>query len=85
MKRYELKYTIGEDGVFCMSTVENPATKTQLVMFESQEEDALFIKMMIPVGVRLPIMRLPSVQVNRFTVTLISMTCFAHWLFGSRV
>lgn len=48
MKKYELKYTKGEDGVFCMSTVENPATKTQLVMFESQEEDALFIKMMIP-------------------------------------
>lgn len=33
MKKYELKYTKGEDGVFCMSTVENPATKTQLVMF----------------------------------------------------
>ena len=48
MKKYELKYTKGEDGVFCMSTVENPATKTQLVMFDSQEEDALFIKMMIP-------------------------------------
>jgi len=36
MKRYELKYTIGEDGVFCMSTVENPATKTQLVMFDDE-------------------------------------------------
>ena len=34
MKKYELKYTKGEDGVFCMSTVENPATKTQLVMFD---------------------------------------------------
>ena len=36
MKRYELKYTKGEDGVFCMSTVENPATKTQLVMFDDE-------------------------------------------------
>ncbi len=48
MKKYELKYTKGEDGVFCMSTVENPATKTQLVMFDSKEEDELFVKMMIP-------------------------------------
>ena len=36
MKKYELKYTKGEDGVFCMSTVENPATKTQLVMFDDE-------------------------------------------------
>lgn len=36
MKKYELKYTKGEDGVFCMSTVENPATKTQLVMFNDE-------------------------------------------------
>ena len=36
MKKYELKYTVGEDGVFCMSTVENPATKTQLVMFDDE-------------------------------------------------
>lgn len=38
MKKYELKYTKGEDGVFCMSTVENPATKTQLVMFDDELE-----------------------------------------------
>lgn len=36
MKRYELKYTPGEEGVFCMSVVENPATKTQLVMFDDE-------------------------------------------------
>ena len=36
MKKYELKYTKGDDGVFCMSTVENPATKTQLVMFDDE-------------------------------------------------
>lgn len=36
MKRYELKYTKGEEGVFRMSTVENPATKTQLVMFDDE-------------------------------------------------
>jgi len=36
MKKYELKYTTGEDGVFRMSTVENPATKTQLVMFSDE-------------------------------------------------
>lgn len=48
MKRYELVYEIGEAGVFRMSTVASPATKTQLVMFESQEEDDLFVKMMIP-------------------------------------
>ena len=34
MKKYELKYTKGEEGVFRMSTVESPATKTQLVMFD---------------------------------------------------
>lgn len=37
MKKYELKYTKGEDGVFRMSTVENPATKTQLVMFDDEK------------------------------------------------
>ena len=36
MKRYELKYTEGETGVFRMSTVESPATKTQLVMFDDE-------------------------------------------------
>lgn len=36
MKIHELIYTKGEDGVFCMSTVENPATKTQLVMFDDE-------------------------------------------------
>lgn len=38
MKKYELKYTKGEDGVFRMSTVENPATKTQLVMFDDERK-----------------------------------------------
>jgi len=36
MKRYELTYTKGEAGVFCMSTVERPALKTQLVMFDDE-------------------------------------------------
>lgn len=36
MKKYELKYTEGEEGVFCMSTVESPATRTQLVMFDDE-------------------------------------------------
>ena len=36
MKRYELKYTKGEIGVFRMSTVEKPATKTTLVMFSEE-------------------------------------------------
>ena len=38
MKKYELKYTKGDDGVFCMSLVENPATETQLVMFGKEAE-----------------------------------------------
>lgn len=38
MKKYELQYTKGEDGVFCMSLVENPATKTQLVMFDDESK-----------------------------------------------
>lgn len=38
MKKYELKYTKGEDGVFRMSLVENPATKTQLVMFDDESK-----------------------------------------------
>lgn len=38
MKKYELKYTKGEEGVFRMSTVESPATKTQLVMFSDELE-----------------------------------------------
>ena len=36
MKKYELKYTKGDKGVFRMSTVEQPATKTQLVMFDDE-------------------------------------------------
>lgn len=36
MKKYELKYEEGEKGVFRMSTVESPATKTQLVMFDNE-------------------------------------------------
>lgn len=36
MKKYELQYTEGETGVFRMSTVESPATKTQLVMFDDE-------------------------------------------------
>lgn len=38
MKKYELKYTKGEDGVFCMSLVENPAIKTQLVKFDDESK-----------------------------------------------
>lgn len=38
MKKYELQYTVGDDGVFCMSLVENPATKTQLVMFDDESK-----------------------------------------------
>jgi len=38
MKKYELKFTKGEEGVFRMSTVETPATKTQLVMFSDELE-----------------------------------------------
>jgi hypothetical protein len=36
MKRYELKYEVGEDGVFRMSNVENPAVRTTLVMFDDE-------------------------------------------------
>jgi len=36
MKRYELKYTKGETGVFRMSTVEAPAIGTTLVMFDDE-------------------------------------------------
>jgi hypothetical protein len=39
MKKYELKYTVGEDGVFRMSTVESPAlSDTQLVMFDDESK-----------------------------------------------
>ena len=38
MKNYELKYTIGEKGLFRMSTVESPALKTVLLMFDSQDK-----------------------------------------------
>lgn len=38
MKRYELKYTPGEEGVFRMSTVESPAVKSYLVMFDDERE-----------------------------------------------
>ncbi len=39
MKKYELKYTVGEDGVFRMSTVESPAlSDTQLVMFDNEQK-----------------------------------------------
>lgn len=43
MKKYELQYTEGEEGVFRMSTVESPATKTQLVMFDN-ELSAMFFQ-----------------------------------------
>jgi len=36
MKKYELQYTIGEAGVFCMGQVLSPATKTELVMFDDE-------------------------------------------------
>lgn len=38
MKKYELKYTKGDKGVFRMSLVENPAVKSQLVMFSDEME-----------------------------------------------
>jgi hypothetical protein len=38
MKKYELQYTKGETGVFRMSTVESPATKTTLVMFDDESK-----------------------------------------------
>lgn len=39
MKKYELQYTVGDDGVFCMSRVEKPAlTDTQLVMFDDESK-----------------------------------------------
>jgi len=39
MKKYELKYTVGEDGVFRMSTVESPAlVDTHLVMFDDESK-----------------------------------------------
>jgi len=36
MKRYELKYTKGDAGIFRMSLVENPAVKSHLVMFDDE-------------------------------------------------
>ena len=38
MKKYELKYTKGDTGIFRMSIVENPAVKSQLVMFSEEAE-----------------------------------------------
>jgi len=38
MKRYELKYTKGETGVFCMSQVEVPAVGATLVMFDDESK-----------------------------------------------
>jgi hypothetical protein len=38
MKRYELKYTKGETGVFRMSTVESPAIGATLVMFDDENK-----------------------------------------------
>ena len=38
MKKYELKYTKGDTGIFRMSIVENPAVKSQLVMFSGDVE-----------------------------------------------
>lgn len=38
MKKYELQYTKGEKGVFRMSTVESPATRTTLVMFDDDSK-----------------------------------------------
>jgi hypothetical protein len=36
MKKYELKYTKGETGVFRISTVESPAVGATLVMFDNE-------------------------------------------------
>jgi len=38
MRRYELKYTKGETGVFRMSTVESPAIGATLVMFDDESK-----------------------------------------------
>jgi hypothetical protein len=38
MKEYELKYIEGEDGIFAMSTVANPAVKSTLVMFSDEKQ-----------------------------------------------
>lgn len=38
MKKYELKYVKGEDGVFAMSTVASPAVLATLVMFSNETE-----------------------------------------------
>jgi hypothetical protein len=38
MKKYELQYKKGETGVFRMSTVESPATRTTLVMFDDESK-----------------------------------------------
>ena len=38
MKRYELKYTKGGTGVFCMSQVEVPAVGATLVMFDDESK-----------------------------------------------
>lgn len=38
MKKYELKYVKGEDGVFAMSVVASPAVLSTLVMFSNETE-----------------------------------------------
>jgi cell division protein FtsB len=67
MKKYELKYTEGEAGVFRMSTVESPATKTQLVMFDDEKALLHFAddekKVIYSVAMR-PNMLIPRKNIN---------------------
>lgn len=67
MKKYELKYTKGEEGVFRMSTVESPATKTTLVMFDDEQKLLQFAddekKVIYSVAMR-PNMLIPRKDIN---------------------
>ena len=67
MKKYELKYTKGEQGVFRMSTVESPATKTTLVMFDNEQKFLQFAddekKVIYSVAMR-PNMLIPRKDIN---------------------
>ncbi len=38
VKRYALEYKLGEEGIYTMSTVVNPAVKSTLVMFSKEAE-----------------------------------------------
>jgi hypothetical protein len=67
MKKYELKYTVGEDGVFAMSTVTSPAVLSTLVMFSNETELLQFSddekKIIYSVAMR-PNMLIPRKNIN---------------------